>query len=60
MFDDKSKIGGPERYRVNLTERGEIEHWKKKWRVTEQQLRDAVKQVGPMAQDVAKQLGKQL
>ena len=59
MVGDKSKVGGPERYRVKVIDRDEISHWKKKWRVTEQELRDTVKQVGPMAMNVAKHLGKQ-
>lgn len=59
MEGDRSKVGGVGRYRVNVIDRDEISHWKKKWHVTEQELRDAVKQVGPMAINVAKHLDKQ-
>jgi hypothetical protein len=57
MSDDKSKTGGPDRSRVNVNEPYEVEYWTKKFGCTPQELKDAVKAVGPMAADVEDELG---
>ena len=58
MTDNKAKVGTSDRSRINLHERYEIDYWTRRWQTSEQQLRDAVKKVGPMVLDVAKCLGK--
>ncbi|MET1029164.1 MAG: DUF3606 domain-containing protein [Dongiaceae bacterium] len=58
MTADKAKVGTSDRSRMNLNERYEVDYWVKRWKITEQELRDAVKKVGPMVADVAKALGK--
>jgi hypothetical protein len=60
MADDKSKAGKPDRDRINTGEAYELRDWAKKFGVSEDALKAAVKKVGPMAQDVAKALGKSL
>jgi hypothetical protein len=56
MADDKTLRGPRDGDRVNVNEDYEVRYWTKKWGVTEQQLRDAVKRVGVMARDVEKAL----
>jgi hypothetical protein len=60
MADDKTKAGRPDRDRINLNEDYEVRDWAKKFGVSEDTLRQAVKKAGPAASDVAKQLGKSL
>ena len=60
MADDKTKTGRPDRDRINTNEDYEVRDWAKKFGVSEDILRAAVKKVGPAASDVAKQLGKSL
>jgi len=56
MADDKSKIGKPDRIRININEGYEKEYWKKELDVSGQQLAGAVRVVGPMVKDVKKYL----
>ncbi len=58
MADDKSKTGGGDRLRINVNEDYELRDWSEKFGVTPEKLKDAVKKVGPMADDVRKELGK--
>ncbi len=58
MADDKSKTGGGDRDRINVNEDYELRDWSKKFGVTPDELKEAVKKVGPMADDVKKELGK--
>jgi hypothetical protein len=58
MSDDKSKTGGPDRTRINVHEKYEVDYWTKKWNVTEEQLRAAIKKVGVMVADVERELKK--
>jgi hypothetical protein len=58
MADDKSKAGKPDRDRINTSEDYELRDWAIHFRVTEQQILDAVKAVGPMATDVERYLKK--
>jgi hypothetical protein len=57
MADDKTQAGGPDRQRINTNEEYELRDWSKKFGVTPEQLKDAVKKVGPMADDVKRELG---
>ena len=58
MPDDKTKRGPADAQRVNVNEKWEVEYWTKKFGVSEDELKAAVKKAGPMARDVAKALGK--
>ena len=58
MADDLTNRGPQDRSRINLSESWEVQYWTKKFGVTEQQLRDAVKAVGSSADAVQRKLGK--
>jgi predicted DNA-binding protein YlxM (UPF0122 family) len=58
MSDDKTKTGQQDRLRINVNEDYELRDWAKKYGVTRDQLKDAVKAVGPMAKDVEAYLKK--
>jgi hypothetical protein len=58
MADNLIKRGALDRLRVNVNEGYDLKYWSHKWNVTYEELRDAVKQVGPAAEKVAKYLGK--
>lgn len=60
MADDKTKIGKPDRDRINTSEPYEVTYWAKKFGVSEETLVQATRKAGPMAKDVAKELGKSL
>jgi hypothetical protein len=57
MADDRTKTGQADRDRINVNEDYEL-HRSKKFNVSPDALRAAVKAVGPMAEDVRKHLGK--
>ena len=46
MSDDKTKTGGQDRTRINLSEDYEVRDWAKKFNLTADELRAAVKAVG--------------
>jgi hypothetical protein len=56
MSDDKTKSGGQDRARININEDYELRDWSKKFGVTQDQLKAAVKKVGDRAEAVAKHL----
>ncbi|MCU6616207.1 DUF3606 domain-containing protein [Achromobacter sp. 77] len=58
MSDDLSKRGPQDRSRINVNEAHELRYWTQALGVTEAQLRDAVKAVGPSATAVREHLGK--
>lgn len=58
MTDDKSKAGGPDRDRINVNEDYELQYWTKALIVSADELREAVKAVGPTAAAVRQHLGK--
>ncbi len=60
LADDWNKQGAPDRRRINTSEDYELAYWSKKWSVTADALKAAVKRVGPMAADVARHLGKKM
>jgi len=57
MPDDKTKIGRVDRARINIEEEYELRDWSAKLGVTRWEVKAAVRKVGPMAQDVARELG---
>ena len=56
MADDKDMTGVADRVRINMQEDYEVRYWCKKFRVTPDALRDAVERVGPMVEDVQREL----
>ena len=56
MSDDTKKTGKQDRDRINVNEVYELRDWSKKFNVTPERLKEAVKKVGVMAADVEKEL----
>ena len=56
MADDKGKPERPDRDRINMKEDYEIQSWSEKFGVSIEELAAAVKKVGPMANDVKREL----
>ena len=52
MSDDKEKTGGQDRTRISLSEDYEVRDWSKKFGVTTEELKAAVKVVGSDAEAV--------
>lgn len=58
MSDDKSKRGPADAQRINVNEDYEVQYWTRTLDVSEEELRETVKNVGVMAADVRIALGK--
>lgn len=58
MADNLNERGPQDRSRVNVNEPWELQYWSKKFGVSEEQLKDAVKAAGTSADAVGKHLGK--
>jgi hypothetical protein len=58
MSDNKDLRGQPDRSRINIHEDYEVRDWSRKFGCTPEKLKEAVKVVGPMAEDVRRHLGK--
>lgn len=58
MTDDKKNTGSPDRDRINVNEEYELQYWTKALGVSAEELRAAVKAVGPTAVAVRKHLDK--
>ncbi|ROH99527.1 DUF3606 domain-containing protein [Chryseobacterium daecheongense] len=58
MSDDLSKRRPQDASKVNVNETWELEYWSKKFGVTKERLKEAVKAVGTSAAEVQKYLGK--
>ena len=56
MADDKTKSGGQDRTRIDTNQDYEVRDWSKKFGVTGDQLKAAVKAVGTSATAVEKHL----
>ena len=52
MSDDLKKRGAQDRSRINVNEPWEVKHWTKELGVTEEQLRELVRQHGVSADKV--------
>jgi hypothetical protein len=57
-MDNKKKTGSPDRDRININEDYELQAWSKKFDITPDELKKAVKAVGTSAKDVEKHLKK--
>ncbi len=58
MADDKTKTGAADRDRINVNEDYELQYWTKTLGISADELRAAVKAVGPTAAAVREHLGK--
>jgi hypothetical protein len=58
MADDTTNRGSQDRKRINVNEPHEVRYWTQALGVSEAELRDSVKRVGVMADDVKRALGK--
>lgn len=58
MADNKTKIGKPDRDRISLSEDYEVQGWSKKFGISPEELKKAVKQAGSNAKDVEAYLKK--
>ena len=56
MADDTKKKGPQDRTRININEKDEVDYWKNKLGVSEEELRSAVQRAGPSADAVEKDL----
>ena len=56
MPDDKTKRGPQDRAKINVQEKYEMDYWSRKFGVTPDQLRNAVKKAGPSAAAVEREL----
>jgi hypothetical protein len=52
MSDNKKNVGSPDRDRINLSEKYEVQYWAEKFGVSAEELREAVQKVGTVATDV--------
>ena len=57
-MDNKQKTRSPDRDRINVNESYELEYWSKKFKVTQDELKKAVKAAGTSATEVEKLLNK--
>jgi len=56
MADDLSKRGGQDRNRINVNEDHELAYWTKRFGVTPEALKAAVKSAGDRVEDVEREL----
>lgn len=56
MPDDPSRRGGQDRERIDVGQEHEVRHWTKKFGVTAERLKEAVKAVGDRADKVMEHL----
>jgi hypothetical protein len=58
MADDKTKRAPQDGQRINISEPYELAYWTEALGVSAEKLRETVKRVGPMANDVREALGR--
>ena len=58
MSDDKTNRGNPDRQRIDLNDPNELRTWAKSMGVTPEELKSAVKEVGPVADKVREYLNQ--
>lgn len=57
-MDNKEKVGSPDRDRINVHEEYELQYWSKKFGVSHDELKEAVKAAGTSAEKVEAYLKK--
>jgi hypothetical protein len=58
MSDDLNNRGQQDRIRINVHEEHEVRYWTQEFKVSREELEEAVKAVGVMVEDVRKYLKK--
>jgi len=58
MSDSTDKTGKADRIRINVNEDYELRDWSDQLDVSPERLREIVAKVGPMVEDVRRELGK--
>lgn len=58
MSDDLNNRGQQDRIRINVCEEHEVRYWTQEFKVSSEELEEAVKAVGVMVEDVRKYLKK--
>jgi hypothetical protein len=58
VADNLDRREPEDKFKINVHEEWELEYWARKFGVTKEKIKDAVKQVGVQTKDVAKHLGK--
>ena len=58
MSDNRSNTGNPDRNLINTSEDYEVQYWSQKFKVSAEELKEAVKAVGNSADAVGKYLNK--
>ncbi len=56
MSDDLRNRNAPDSQRINLNQEHEVRYWTQKFKVSRQDLRKAIEEVGPMASAVEERL----
>jgi hypothetical protein len=59
MSDDKTKVGGQDRQRINVNESYELRDWAKSMNTTPERIKEAVQAVGDRADKVREYIGEQ-
>lgn len=57
-MDDKQKVGGADRSRININESYELDYWSDKFGVSKDKLKAAIQTVGTSADKVEEYLKK--
>jgi predicted DNA-binding protein YlxM (UPF0122 family) len=57
-MDSKQNTGSQDRDRINVNQDYELQDWSEKFKVSREELKEAVKAVGTMAKDVEDYLKK--
>ena len=58
MPDDIGHRGQKDRQRIDVSQEHECRYWSERFGVSPERLRQAVKEAGPMVEDVRNHLGK--
>ena len=58
MSVDLDRREPEDKFKINVHEEWELKYWARRFGVTKEKIKDAVKQVGVQTKDVAKHLGK--
>lgn len=59
MSDDKTKVGGQDRQRINVNEDYELRDWAKSMNTTPERIREAVQAVGDRADKVREYISRE-
>ena len=58
MGENLANRGTQDRQRIDVNQENDCRYWSDKFGVSAERLRQTVKQVGPLVEDVRKELGK--